>query len=116
MRGQNAPVFPTQICKGVVDRASKERFDADPEFKARARAAVTRLQAGDPDFIRAWQLLCDISRKDFEAIYSRLDIRIQERGESYYNPMLQARPSRSLSVDALLAPIGATTVMHRRWR
>ena len=52
---------------------------------------MTKLQAGDPDFIRAWQLLCDISRTDFEAIYSRLGISIQERGESYYNPMLKAR-------------------------
>jgi arginyl-tRNA synthetase len=82
-----------------MHRASKERFDAEDDFKARARAAVTRLQAGDPDFIRAWQLLCDISRKDFEAIYSRLDIRITERGESYYNPMLQARRHNPASVQ-----------------
>ena len=95
-------------------RASKERFDADPDFKERARAAVTRLQAGDPDFIRAWQLLCDISRKDFEAIYTRLGIRIQERGESYYNPMLQVRPFRSPSVDALLAGRHDTAVIDRR--
>ena len=55
---------------------------------------MTRLQAGDPDLVRAWQLLCDISRKESEAIYNRLDIRIAERGESYYNPMLQARSGR----------------------
>ena len=70
----------------------------DPDFKTRAREAVTKLQAGDPDFLKAWQLLCDISRKDFEAIYSRLDVTLTERGESFYNPMLKVRlqpPDRS---------------------
>ena len=55
---------------------------------------MTKLQAGDADYLRAWQLLCDISRADFESIYSRLGIEIQERGESYYNPMLKVcRPT-----------------------
>jgi len=31
-------------------KESKARFDADEEFKARARAAVTRLQSGDKEF------------------------------------------------------------------
>ena len=31
-------------------KASKQRFDAEEDFKARAREAVTRLQSGDPEF------------------------------------------------------------------
>ena len=31
-------------------KASKQRFDAEPDFKARAREAVTRLQSGDAEF------------------------------------------------------------------
>ena len=33
-------------------KAAKARFDAEPDFKLRAREAVTRLQAGEPLFLR----------------------------------------------------------------
>jgi tRNA synthetases class I (R) len=46
-----------------VCRESKRRFDEEEDFKARAREAVTKLQAGDPAFLEAWRLLCEISRK-----------------------------------------------------
>ena len=44
-------------------KASKKRFDDDAEFKERARRAVTLLQRGDPDFIKAWERICEASRK-----------------------------------------------------
>lgn len=47
----------------VECRESKRRFDEEEDFKARAREAVTKLQAGDPAFLEAWRLLCEISRK-----------------------------------------------------
>ena len=33
-------------------KAAKKRFDAEPEFKARAREAVTQLQSGDELFLQ----------------------------------------------------------------
>lgn len=33
-------------------------------------------------------MICDISRKDFSQIYQRLDIKITERGESFYQKMM----------------------------
>lgn len=69
-------------------RASKERFDADPAFKQKAQQQVVELQGGAPDAIQAWEKICDISRKGYQEIYDILDVRIQERGESFYNPML----------------------------
>jgi arginyl-tRNA synthetase len=38
--------------------------------------------------VKAWQILCDISRAEFKKIYDRLDIKLEEVGESFYNPML----------------------------
>lgn len=35
----------------VFYKASKQHFDTDPAFKLRAQQAVTKLQAGDPDFL-----------------------------------------------------------------
>jgi arginyl-tRNA synthetase len=37
---------------------------------------------------KAWQKICDISRKEFEAVYQRLDVKLEERGESFYNPFI----------------------------
>ncbi|VDO56702.1 unnamed protein product [Onchocerca flexuosa] len=65
-------------------KESKKRFDEDEAFKARAYQCVIKLQSFDPDFVKAWQMICDVSRKDFSQIYDRLDINIVERGESFY--------------------------------
>jgi arginyl-tRNA synthetase len=69
-------------------RQAKQRFDADADFKERSRQAVVELQSGDADARKAWQVLCNQSRQEFQKIYDRLDIRITERGESFYNPLL----------------------------
>jgi arginyl-tRNA synthetase len=71
-------------------RQAKARFDDDEAFQTTAREEVVKLQAGDPLSLRAWGLLCDQSRREFQKIYDRLDIRLSERGESFYNPYLQA--------------------------
>jgi len=69
-------------------RQAKQRFDEDDEFKEESRQQVVRLQSGDEDSRRAWELLCEQSRREFQQIYDRLDIELTERGESFYNPML----------------------------
>jgi arginyl-tRNA synthetase len=71
-------------------RQAKARFDDDEAFQTTSREEVVKLQSGDPTSRRAWQLLCDQSRREFQKIYDRLDIRLSERGESFYNPCLEA--------------------------
>jgi arginyl-tRNA synthetase len=69
-------------------KKAKARFDEDPEFQAIARNEVVKLQAGDAESRKAWGLLCEQSRREFNVIYDLLDIQINERGESFYNPFL----------------------------
>lgn len=69
-------------------RESKKRFDEDLSFKERARNAVVALQGGDAEALASWEVICAISREAFEKVYELLDVHLQERGESYYNPML----------------------------
>lgn len=69
-------------------RASKGRFDEDPAFKERARTAVVELQAGKPEALHLWKVICEISRQAFQEVYQLLDIKIEERGESFYNSRL----------------------------
>ncbi|MBD2310590.1 arginine--tRNA ligase [Desertifilum sp. FACHB-1129] len=69
-------------------RKAKKRFDEDEAFKETSRNEVVKLQAGEADSRRAWELLCNQSRREFQVIYDLLDIKLQERGESFYNPLL----------------------------
>lgn len=69
-------------------RAAKLKFDADAEFKLRAQRAVVSLQQGDIEATEYWSAICASSRAAFEQIYAILNIKIQERGESFYNPLL----------------------------
>lgn len=69
-------------------KQAKIRFDEDEIFQTKARKAVVKLQAGDPESRQAWQLLCEQSRQEFQIIYDLLNIRLEERGESFYNPFL----------------------------
>ncbi|MGP1386377.1 MAG: arginine--tRNA ligase [Thainema sp.] len=69
-------------------KEAKKRFDEDENFQLRSRQAVVELQSGDEEANQAWQILCEQSRKAFQDIYDRLDIELQERGESFYNPLL----------------------------
>jgi arginyl-tRNA synthetase len=68
--------------------AAKKRFDSDPEFKKRSQETVVLLQSGDAKCLKAWKVICDVSRGFFSKLYKRLDITNNEFGESFYNPMI----------------------------
>jgi len=70
-------------------RGAKKRFDEDPAFQKQSKLEVVRLQSGEPDSVKAWKLICDVSRKGFQEIYDLLGVHILERGESFYNPFLK---------------------------
>lgn len=69
-------------------RDAKKHFDMDEHFKKTAQQEVVALQSGQMESLKAWQLICAISRDSYQAIYDLLDVHIVERGESFYNPML----------------------------
>ncbi|MFM2430332.1 MAG: hypothetical protein RLZZ511_1545 [Cyanobacteriota bacterium] len=91
-------------------KKAKARFDEDPEFQATARQEVVKLQAGDADSRKAWQLLCDQSRREFQVIYDLLNINLTERGESFYNPFLPAVVSDLETTGLLQEDQGAKCV------
>jgi len=97
-------------------RASKNRFDEDADFKSHARQAVVALQRGDEEAIRAWEIICGISRKAFHEVYDLLDIKLQERGESYYNPMLPAIVADLENKGLITLSEGAKCVFHEGMR
>ncbi len=71
--------------------AAREEFDGDAEFADRARTRVVALQAGDPDTLRLWDELVDLSKLYFNRIYSTLGVTLTDAdlaGESTYNAEL----------------------------
>ncbi|MFH0981674.1 MAG: arginine--tRNA ligase [Planctomycetota bacterium] len=68
--------------------SAKSEFDRDPAFADEARRTVTLLQGGDPDTLRIWQAFCEESLRHCHELYDRLDVRIEDCGENFYNPML----------------------------
>ncbi|EAY96661.1 hypothetical protein OsI_18575 [Oryza sativa Indica Group] len=69
-------------------KASKNRFDGDAEFKDRAQQAVVRLQGGEERYRAAWNKICEISRNEFDMVYKLLNVKLEEKGESFYNPFI----------------------------
>lgn len=69
-------------------KEAKVKFDADPLFKRMSQLEVVSLQSGEKSAIKAWEIICEISRKAYQEIYDLLQVRLIERGESFYNPML----------------------------
>ncbi|GCD89512.1 arginine--tRNA ligase [Nocardioides sp. LS1] len=74
-------------------QAARAKFDADEaaggqDFAARARRRVVSLQAGDPETLRLWHELIELSTTYFNSIYSLLDVTLTDddlAGESNYN-------------------------------
>ncbi len=77
-------------------QAARAKFDASSaedreSFATRSRRRVVALQAGDPDTLRLWQELIDLSTSYFNSIYSALDVTLTDddlAGESTYNDQL----------------------------
>lgn len=68
-----------------------------PSCPQASRNTVVDLQRGDPACREVWTLLCDISRKEFQKVYDRLGVSLEEHGESFYNDMIPG------AIDALAA-------------
>ncbi|MFD8723316.1 arginyl-tRNA synthetase [Streptomyces sp. Ag109_O5-1] len=71
-----------------VYKASRAVFDADEDFKERARKRVVALQSGDKETLDLWQRFVDESKVYFYSVFEKLDMEIRDDeivGESAYN-------------------------------
>lgn len=68
---------------------SYEQSKKDETWLAQARQELVKLQAGDPENRALWQRFVELSLREFDHIYKRLDVKFDlVRGESYYNDRL----------------------------
>ncbi|MEU6662412.1 arginine--tRNA ligase [Streptomyces sp. NPDC046821] len=81
-----------------IYKASRAVFDADEDFKERARKRVVALQSGDKETLDLWQRFVDESKVYFYSVFEKLDMEIRDDeivGESAYNDMM-AETARQL--------------------
>lgn len=92
---------------------AKARFDTEPAFAEKARRRVVALQQGDPATLKAWQDLVDCSVRHMNEVYDQMGIGLADehlRGESFYNPMLQAVEADLRKLGLLVSSEGAEVV------
>ncbi len=67
---------------------AKALYDADPAFADTSRKTVVELQSQEPTVMAVWRAFCFESLRHCHEIYDRLDVRLEDRGESFYREML----------------------------
>lgn len=62
--------------------------------------------------LQAWQRICEASRREFDLIYDRLGVTLEERGESFYNPLLAPLVSELMEAGIAEESEGAKVWLH----
>jgi len=72
-------------------KSAQELYDSNPSFSQLGRNYVVLFQKGDPDVIKRWEDIVELSRNEIYPIYERLNVTLKkkdERGESFYKDHL----------------------------
>lgn len=68
-----------------------EEAEKDASLNDEARGWLVKMQEGDEEALSLWKWFCDISMKEFNRIYDRLNIKFDSyAGESFYNDKMAA--------------------------
>ena len=106
----------SELSLGDLDgfyKQARSKFDASEEFQDRARKRVVMLQGGDPETLRMWKLLVDLSMQHFDRLYRKLGVLLTNddlAGESMYNDLLPEVLDRLRTADLLVESDGAEVV------
>jgi len=67
-----------------------EQFKMNEKFKKDSQMNVVHLQSGESTYLKLWEKICELSRVEFNHLYSHLDISCEEVGESFYDSRIPA--------------------------
>lgn len=87
--------------------------ESNPSLEDEARTEFRKLEKNNKDSVKLWKKFRDLSLKEFEKIYSLLDIKFDSyNGESFYKDMLEdsieyvnTKTKTEYSDDALIIPL-----------
>lgn len=78
---ENIAHYLTKLLQEVLSKKYSENYLFEiPNYS---------LKLTGENIIYMWNIICEASRKGFDEIYQKLDIKVQERGESFYATMLE---------------------------
>lgn len=63
---------------------SKKLFDTNDDFKKLVNQTLNKLQSGDTIVTQAWKFMVNVSKQCYDEIYTRLNVKLSEVGESFY--------------------------------
>ncbi len=93
-----------------------EEIENNPELEQEARDWFRRLENGDEEAVRMWQVCVDVSFKEFDRVYDMLDIGFESiAGESFYQDKMPATLARLQTKGLLTESEGATIVDLEKW-
>jgi arginyl-tRNA synthetase len=94
-------------------KQARAKFDDSEAFQVRARNRVVLLQGGDPETLRLWKLLVDLSMHYFNQLYRKIGVLLTDddlAGESMYNDLLPEVVERLRTAGLLQQSDGADVV------
>src|SRR3954447_59578 len=106
----------SELSVGDLDdfyKQARAKFDSSEEFQARARNRVVLLQSGDPETLRLWKMLVDLSMGHFDRLYRKIGVLLTDAdlaGESMYNDLLPEVVERLRTAGLLQESDGADVV------
>lgn len=88
-----------------------EESEKNPALEDEARLWLVKMQEGDEEAISLWKWFCEISMKEFERIYEKLNISFDfYTGESFYNDKMNAVVEEIKNKNLLVESNGAKIV------
>ena len=88
-----------------------EEAEKNPALDDEARGWLVKMQEGDKEALELWKWFVDISMKEFNRIYDRLDIKFDSyKGESFYNDKMAAVVDEIKDKNLLVESEGAKIV------
>lgn len=94
-------------------KEARVAFDASEEFRERSRQRVVKLQGGDPETLRLWEILVHLSTAYFNTVYRKMGVLLTDAdlvGESYYQPLMPAVVERLRAAKLVEESDGADVV------
>jgi arginyl-tRNA synthetase len=117
IRGYRAFADPDRLASSPVEELERvyvrsyEQSKEDPAWLDACREELVKLQRGDPENLALWKRFIDLSLREFNRIYRRLDVSFDlVRGESHYHAMLPGIVSKLESAGLAKESDGATVV------
>ncbi|MBC7385344.1 MAG: arginine--tRNA ligase, partial [Cryobacterium sp.] len=108
MYGADLPADPKIVDLVKIYVKFHEAVKDDPTLEDRARAAFKRLEQRDPIVVANWEKCIEISMKEFNALYAKLDVKFDHVwGESFYEDKLRPLLAALKTADILVQSEGA---------